>query len=102
MRAKEFIIEGGWASTVTQGTHITPQLVANVMKILTTHFIPHLNKFLATKNLPPTEISAPGGSASYYKRDLVQQPNKEYGDVDVQFHIARLPNMTNGANDKLY
>ena len=102
MRINEIINEGGWASTLTQGTIITPQLVQHVMKHLTTQFIPALNKFLETKQLPPTEISAPGGSATYYERDIEKNPSKEYGDVDVQFHIARLPNLTNSANDATY
>lgn len=102
MKIHEILSEGGWASTLTQGTHIGPQLVANVMKSLVTDFIPRLNKFLETKQLPPTEISAPGGSATYYERDLRQNPNKEYGDVDVQFHVARLPGMSNSAIDSTY
>jgi hypothetical protein len=61
-----------------------------------------LNNFLKTKGLGPTEISAPGGSATYYERDLVQQPDKEYGDVDVQFHIPRIEGTTNNANLKIY
>lgn len=72
------------------------------MKVLTTQFIPALNNFLKTKGLGPTEISAPGGSATYYERDLVQQPDKEYGDVDVQFHIPRIEGTTNNANIKIY
>lgn len=102
MKSYEFIVEGGWASTLTQGTHIGPQLVANVMKHLTGNFIPELNKFLATKGFPPTEISSPAGSATYYERDLKLNPTKEYGDVDVQFHVSKLPGMTNSANDAAY
>lgn len=98
----ESIFEGGWASAQTQGTHITPQLVANVMKILLKNFIPRLNKFLTTQQLGPTEISAPGGSATYYERDLKQNPTKEYGDVDVQFHIPRIDGTTNNANADIY
>lgn len=94
--------EGGWASTQTQGTKITPQLVQHVMKLLTAQFIPQLNKFLETKGLAPTEISAPGGSATYYERDLAQDPTREYGDVDVQFHIPRIPGTSNNENSTIY
>ena len=96
------LAEGGWASTLTQGTVITPAVVQQCMKILTAQFIPSLNKFLETKGLAPTEISRPGGSATYYERDLVQQPDKEYGDVDVQFHIPRIEGTTNNINADTY
>jgi hypothetical protein len=102
MKVNEIILEGGWASTLTQGTIITPQLVQHCMKLLTTQFIPNLNKFLESKGLGPTEISGAGGSATYYERDLQQQPDKEYGDVDVQFHIHRIPDTTNNANADIY
>lgn len=106
MRFEEFnyrkLDEGGWASTLTQNTVITPQLVQQVMKILTGQFIPALNNFLQSKGLGATEISGAGGSATYYERDLAQQPDKEYGDVDVQFHIPRIPDTTNNANADIY
>ena len=102
MKINEIILEGGWASVLTQNTTITPQLVQQCMKILTAQFIPTLNKFLESKGLSPTKISRPGGSATYYERDLVQQPDKEYGDVDVQFHIPRIEGTTNNANSKIY
>ena len=96
------VFEGGWASTLTQNTIITPKLVQQAMKLLQGQFIPALNQFLKTKGLADVEISRPGGSATYYERDLKQQPNKEYGDVDVQFHIARIPNTTPNANTDMY
>lgn len=102
MRATEFIKEGGWASSMTQGTHITPQLVANVMVTLQKQFVPLLNNFLSSKQLAPINISAPAGSATYYKRDLANDPTREYGDVDVQMQIPRIPHLNNAQNAKLY
>ena len=102
MKINEIVMEGGWASTLTQGTIINPQLVANVMKVLYGQFIPSLNKFLESKGMGATEISGPGGSATYYERDLKQQPEKEYGDVDVQFHIPRIEGTTNNGNADIY
>jgi len=102
MRAKEFIIEGGWVDVQTQGTVITPALTAKVMKTLLSNFIPSLNKFLVTKGLGETEISSPGGSATYYKRDLEQDPTREYGDIDVQFHIPKMPNISDAQNETVY
>jgi len=95
--------EGGWASTLTQGTIITPFLVQKVMKILQAEFVPVLNTFLeGNKQLGPTKISRPGGSATYYERDIKQNPKKEYGDVDVQFHVPRLHDVTANANFSTY
>ena len=102
MKIREIISEGGWASTATQGTHITPQLVAAIMPLLQKQFIPALNKFLAAQNIPPAEIIAPAGSATYYQRDLKQDPTREYGDVDVQMQIARIPDTNNNQNAKVY
>lgn len=102
MRAREFIVEGGWASSLTQGTKITPQLIQHVMKVLLQDFIPSLNAHLKANELAPVKISRPAGSATYYERDLQQQPDKEYGDVDVQFHIPRIEGTTNNANADIY
>ena len=66
MRAREFILEGGWASTLTQGTHITPALVDVVMQSMPA-LQQALNAFLKTKDLPPVKIGTPVGSTTYYK-----------------------------------
>ena len=94
--------EGGWASTLTQGTKITPQLVKYIMKLLQQDFIVLLNTFLKRKGLDTVEISSPGGSATYYQRDLEKQPSKEYGDIDVQFHIPRITDTGNNENITIY
>lgn len=100
MRAKEFIIEGGWANPATQNTHITPALVDLAFKVLHT-FVDGFNKFLKTKNIPPVELGNPCGSTTYYKRDLVQNPEREYGDIDVNLFIPRIEGTTNNANASL-
>jgi hypothetical protein len=101
MRAKEFILEGGWASTLTQGTHITPALVDIVVQSLPA-FEQALNNFLKTKDLAPVKIGTPVGSTTYYKRDLEQNPQREYGDIDVNFFVPRLPDMSDNANEQTY
>lgn len=101
MRAKEFILEGGWASTLTQGTHITPALVDIVVQSLPA-FEQALNTFLKTKDLAPVKIGTPVGSTTYYKRDLAQNPQREYGDIDVNFFVPRLPNMSDNVNEQTY
>lgn len=101
MRAKEFILEGGWASTLTQGTHITPALVDIVVQSLPA-FEQALNVFLKAKDLAPVKIGTPVGSTTYYKRDLAQNPQREYGDIDVNFFVPRLPDMSDNANEQTY
>jgi len=100
MRAKEFLREGGWANPATQNTHITPALVDLAFKVLHT-FVNDFNVFLKAKNIPPVELGNPCGSTTYYKRDLVQNPEREYGDIDVNLFIPRIEGMTNNANASL-
>lgn len=101
MRAREFIIEGGWASTLTQGTKITPQLV-NVVIGQLPRVEQQLNQYLSTKGLAAVKIGRPVGSTTYYQRDLTQNPTREYGDIDVNMFIPKLPDITDNANESLY
>ena len=97
----KYVTEGGWASTKTQNTIITPQVVAAAESIMH-KFEKQFNEFLQSKPLPPIEVGGPCGSATYYKRDLVQQPDKEYGDVDIHFHIPEMPGLNNNQTVQLY
>jgi hypothetical protein len=101
MRAYEFITEGGWANPATQNTHIGPQLVEQVVKVLH-NFINQFNKFLSAKNVPQVELGNPCGSTTYYKRDLVQNPEREYGDIDINLFIPRIEGTTNNANADMF
>jgi hypothetical protein len=100
MRFRE-IVEGGWASTKTQGTKITPEVMAEVVKNLP-QFEQSLNAFLKQKDLPPVKIGRPVGSGTYYQRDLKQNPDKEYGDIDVQFIIPRDESLSANQNTQQY
>lgn len=88
------IFEGGWASTLTQNTIITPAVVVEVVK--------HLNEFEHlynnwVKSYDPTlqiEIGNPVGSGTYYLNDLKNNPEKEYGDVDVTTYINPIKDST--------
>ncbi len=95
------ITEGGWASTKTQNTVITPQFVADV-RIVLQGFEKTLNAHLASKNLPPVGIGHPCGSGTYYERDLKVNPTKEYGDIDVHFYIPRMPELNNNQTTQLF
>lgn len=95
------LFEGGWATDKTFETKITPDVVAasvNKLKIFEISF----NKFLKTKELHPIEIGNPAGSATYFKRDLIANPTREYGDIDVHCHIPLIAGLTSNAVATLY
>lgn len=101
MKVTEIITEGGYASTLTQGTKITPKVVAVAVQAVA-QFIQRFNEFLAGKQLPPVKGGNPVGSTYYYKTDLANNPDKEYGDIDVHFFIPRLPNSSDANNAATY
>jgi hypothetical protein len=79
--------EGGWASTATQNTTITPQVVAQSVELLK-HFDQAYNAWQEQHELGlAIEIGDPVGSGTYYKRDLANDPEREYGDIDVRCWI---------------
>jgi hypothetical protein len=80
MKSHEFIIEGGWTSTVTQSTTITPAVVRSCLSIMQ-KFTNDFNKYLSDKGLGPVLMGKPTGSTSYHEIDA---PDKVYGDIDLQ------------------
>lgn len=82
MRFRE-ISEGGWDTTVTQSTVINPRIVSTTLSQVD-RFVKDFNRWLESKNLDPVKLGRPTGSASYYERDMKHDPEKIYGDVDLQ------------------
>ena len=41
------------------------------------------NKYAASLGMAPLKVLGPGGSGVYYKEDLIENPDKAYGDVDI-------------------
>jgi hypothetical protein len=81
------LAEGGWASTATQNTKITPAIIDEAVGILK-EFETEFNQWQAQKGLDvEIKMGRPVGSGTYYKRDLAQDPEREYGDVDVMCYI---------------
>ena len=101
MKIIEILSEGGWSSKLTQDTIITPQTIADVIPVMK-EFEILFNKHLGKENIPPIRIGNPVGSGTYYKRDLMNNPDKEYGDIDVQFIIKRDDKLTASATLKIY
>jgi len=77
---KKMVIEGGWASTATQKTVITPSIVKIVLSLMK-EFEADFNSWLSTMKLPPIKIGRPTGSTAYYDID---NDDKVYGDIDIQ------------------
>lgn len=86
MRAREFLTEGGWASTVTQGTVIHPSTVKKALQVME-KFINGFNKYAAAKGLPPVKVGYPTGSSAYHD---VDPEDKIYGDIDLQIIVPEL------------
>jgi len=82
---EEFILEGGWSTVKTQNTIITPQVIADTVKIMdkiSTGF----NRHLMSLDLPSLDALRPVGSGTWWEDDLQSGMDKVYGDVD--FMIA--------------
>jgi len=84
---KKAVNEGGWASVETQDTVITPKVIAEVIGIMQ-GFEKSYNAWQANNELDAEiKIGDPKGSGTYFRRDLEQDPNREYGDIDIECFI---------------
>jgi hypothetical protein len=77
----QFLNEGGWATTKTQETTITPDVIKSVVDIIS-HVASEFNGHLREIELPSLDFLKPIGSGSWWEEDLKNQPLKTYGDVD--------------------
>jgi hypothetical protein len=78
---KESLNEGGWYSTKTQGTKLTPAVIKECVPIIEA-FFKKFAKRLSEDELPPLVPVRPMGSGVYYEADLTDDPDKIYGDID--------------------
>lgn len=101
MKLVQFLVEGGWASSLTQDTKLTPEVVGQCVRLYG-EFVSDFNEFLRDKGEPEVEVGEPIGSAHYYERDAKENPEKEYGDVDMLFYIPRIEGLTDNANKSKY
>lgn len=98
---REFLLEGGWSNTVTQGVRLTPKIAKEAISILA-RFEKDFNLFLKKKDLPPISIGKPVGSSTYIDLDILTNPSKEYGDIDVILSIPRIEGMIESKNNSIY
>jgi len=90
--------EGGWDSTVTQGTVISPQVVKAALSQVQ-KFVVDFNRWLEARNRPPVQMGKPTGSSAYHDRDSA---DKVYGDVDLQMIAPDEDGVTYGQFTTLY
>jgi len=98
MLSKEFINEGGWTDTITQQTKLTPDVVKSALQV-TQDFTNQFNKYLQYVDLPPVQMGHPTGSSAYHD---VDEPTKEYGDIDLQMIAQEMPGKTPNQVAALY
>ena len=77
---QQILNEGGWDSTVTQSTVITPSVVRAALNTVA-KFVNDFNRWLIQKSLPEVEIGHPLGSTAWHTHD---PDDKVYGDIDLQ------------------
>ena len=95
MKSYEFLIEGGWDTTVTQGTVINPRVVKITLDVVQ-QFVQDFNQFLTAKQQGPIEMGRPTGSSAYHEKDTKENPDKVYGDIDLQMIAPPVEGMTYG------
>ena len=83
MRAKEFLLQGGWDTKKTQGTVLKPAVVGVALNVID-KFTADFNNWLSAKGLGKVKRGKPTGSGAYYQQDTAENPDKIYGDIDLQ------------------
>lgn len=95
MKISEILTEGGWDTTLTQNTVLHPRIVAVALQVVD-QFVTDFNKFLQNKNLGPVARGRPTGSSAYHEIDAQQDPEKVYGDIDLQMIAPEVPGASYG------
>jgi len=83
MKIHDIIMEGGWDSSVTQKTVITPAVVKRALAVVG-RFTAELNAYLKKTQRPEIQMGHPTGSSAHHEADAVKDPAKVYGDIDLQ------------------
>lgn len=74
--------EGGWDSVKTQGTVLHPKIVSVALQVVD-RFVAEFNKVYAGQ-VGEIRRGRPTGSSAYHEQDAVEDPEKIYGDIDLQ------------------
>jgi hypothetical protein len=89
------LLEGGWDTTVTQGTVIKPATV-KITLAKVQQFVTDFNRWLSATNQGPVALGRPTGSGTYHEIDSKEHPDKVYGDIDLQMIAPDVPNSSYG------
>lgn len=95
MKISEILTEGGWDTTLTQNTVLHPKIVAVALQVVD-QFVTDFNVFLKNKNLGPVKRGRPTGSSAYHDIDAQEDPEKVYGDIDLQMIAPEVPGASYG------
>jgi hypothetical protein len=95
MKINEIILEGGWDTTLTQNTVLHPHIVGVALKVVDS-FVSDFNVWLSSKGLPAVRRGRPTGSSAYHEIDTQEDPEKIYGDIDLQMIGTEFPGTSYG------
>jgi hypothetical protein len=95
MKIADIIREGGWDTTLTQGTVLHPKVVAVALQVVD-RFVADFNKFAQAQGLGTIRRGRPTGSSAYHEQDTVEHPDKIYGDIDLQMIAPEVAGVTYG------
>jgi len=82
MKIRDIILEGGWDTTLTQGTVLHPKIVAVALQVVD-KFVADFNASLGPR-VAPIRRGRPTGSSAHHEVDTREDPTKIYGDIDLQ------------------
>jgi hypothetical protein len=95
MKISDIITEGGWDTTLTQGTVLHPKIVAVALQVVD-RFVADFNKFAQVQGMGVIKRGRPTGSSAYHEQDAAEHPDKIYGDIDLQMIAPEVEGVTYG------
>jgi hypothetical protein len=95
MKIAQIIREGGWDTTLTQNTVLHPKIVSVALQVVD-KFVADFNVWLSSKGQPQVRRGRPTGSSAYHEIDSQEEPEKVYGDIDLQMIGEELPGKSYG------
>ena len=95
MKIYEILREGGWDTTKTQSTVLHPHIVGVALQVVD-KFVADFNTWLGANAIPGVRRGRPTGSSAYHEIDTQEDPDKVYGDIDLQMISEELPGKSYG------
>jgi hypothetical protein len=94
MKIRDVIVEGGWDSVKTQSTVLHPRIVAVALQVVD-RFVAEFNKKYGAQ-VGEIRRGRPTGSSAYHEQDSIDNPEKIYGDIDLQMIAPESEGVTYG------